>query len=90
MSNYTKRLRGPICAALASVAILTEACTTSTSDTSSALGTGIAVYFLATGVNGLQLLGAENYVQQLFYAPHWWPRWCCHPSCAAGERGGDP
>jgi ribose transport system permease protein len=32
-----------------------------------ALGTGIAVYFLATGVNGLQLLGADNYVQQLFY-----------------------
>lgn len=32
-----------------------------------ALGTGIAVYFLATGVNGLQILGAENYVQQLFY-----------------------
>ena len=32
-----------------------------------ALGVGIAVYFLATGVNGLQLLGADNYVQQLFY-----------------------
>ena len=32
-----------------------------------ALGTGIAVYFLATGVNGLQLLGAADYVQQLFY-----------------------
>jgi ribose transport system permease protein len=32
-----------------------------------ALGVGIAVYFLATGVNGLQLLGAANYVQQLFY-----------------------
>ncbi len=32
-----------------------------------ALGTGMAVYFLATGVNGLQLLGAQNYVQQLFY-----------------------
>lgn len=32
-----------------------------------ALGTAIAVYFLATGVNGLQILGAANYVQQLFY-----------------------
>jgi ribose transport system permease protein len=32
-----------------------------------AIGTGIAVFFLATGVNGLQLLGAQNYVQQLFY-----------------------
>jgi ribose transport system permease protein len=32
-----------------------------------ALGVGIAVYFLATGVNGLQLLGAADYVQQLFY-----------------------
>jgi ribose transport system permease protein len=32
-----------------------------------ALGTGIAVYFLATGVNGLQILGAQSYVQQLFY-----------------------
>lgn len=32
-----------------------------------ALGTGVAVYFLATGVNGLQILGADNYVQQLFY-----------------------
>ncbi|MBV9192741.1 MAG: ABC transporter permease [Solirubrobacterales bacterium] len=32
-----------------------------------AFGTAIAVYFLATGVNGLQLLGAQNYVQQLFY-----------------------
>lgn len=32
-----------------------------------AIGTGIAVYFLATGVNGLQILGAQNFVQQLFY-----------------------
>ena len=32
-----------------------------------ALGVGIAVYFLATGVNGLQLLGAADFVQQLFY-----------------------
>jgi ribose transport system permease protein len=30
-------------------------------------GTAVAVYFLATGVNGLQILGADNYVQQLFY-----------------------
>ncbi|MGH9102917.1 MAG: ABC transporter permease [Acidimicrobiales bacterium] len=32
-----------------------------------ALGAGVAIYFLATGVAGLQLLGAQNYVQQLFY-----------------------
>ncbi len=32
-----------------------------------AIGTAVSVYFLATGVNGLQLLGAQNYVQQLFY-----------------------
>ena len=32
-----------------------------------AIGTAIAVFFLATGVNGLQLLGAQNYIQQLFY-----------------------
>ena len=32
-----------------------------------ALGTGIAVLFLATGVAGLQLLGAQDYAQQLFY-----------------------
>jgi ribose transport system permease protein len=32
-----------------------------------AIGTGVAVYFLATGTTGLQLLGAQNYVQQLFY-----------------------
>ncbi|MEX0426731.1 ABC transporter permease [Nocardioides sp. DS6] len=32
-----------------------------------ALGTGLAVYFLATGTTGLQILGAQNYVQQLFY-----------------------
>jgi ribose transport system permease protein len=32
-----------------------------------AFGAGIAVFFLATGVTGLQLLGAENYVQQVFY-----------------------
>jgi ribose transport system permease protein len=32
-----------------------------------AIGAGIAVYFLATGVAGLQLLGAQDYVQQLFY-----------------------
>ena len=31
------------------------------------LGTFIAVYFLVTGITGLQLLGAENYVQNLFY-----------------------
>jgi ribose transport system permease protein len=32
-----------------------------------AIGAGVAVYFLSTGVAGLQLLGADNYVQQLFY-----------------------
>lgn len=31
------------------------------------IGTGIAVLFLATGVSGLQLLGAQDYAQQLFY-----------------------
>lgn len=31
------------------------------------LGAVIATYFLATGINGLQLLGAAGYVQQLFY-----------------------
>lgn len=30
-------------------------------------GSVIAVYFLATGVTGLQLLGAASFVQQLFY-----------------------
>jgi ribose transport system permease protein len=30
-------------------------------------GTFVAVYFLITGITGLQLLGAQNYVQQLFY-----------------------
>lgn len=30
-------------------------------------GTFIALYFLVTGTTGLQLLGAQNYVQQLFY-----------------------
>jgi ribose transport system permease protein len=32
-----------------------------------AWGTLIAVYFLVTGITGLQLMGAENYVQNLFY-----------------------
>lgn len=32
-----------------------------------AWGSLIAVYFLVTGVTGLQLLGAESFVQQLFY-----------------------
>jgi ribose transport system permease protein len=32
-----------------------------------ALGSTIAVYFLATGVAGLELYGAQDYVQQLFY-----------------------
>jgi ribose transport system permease protein len=32
-----------------------------------AIGTFIAVYFLASGVVGLQMLGAQNFVQQLFY-----------------------
>jgi ribose transport system permease protein len=31
------------------------------------IGTVVAVYFLVTGITGLQLLGAETYVQQLFY-----------------------
>ena len=31
------------------------------------IGTAVSVYFLATGVTGLQLLCAQNYVQQLFY-----------------------
>ena len=30
-------------------------------------GSVIAVYFLATGITGLQLIGVEGYVQQLFY-----------------------
>jgi ribose transport system permease protein len=32
-----------------------------------AWGTVIAVYFLATGITGLQLLGLQQFVQQLFY-----------------------
>jgi ribose transport system permease protein len=32
-----------------------------------AWGAFVAVYFLVTGVTGLQLLGADSYVQQLFY-----------------------
>ena len=32
-----------------------------------AVGTFIAVFFLFTGVVGLQMLGAQSYVQQLFY-----------------------
>jgi ribose transport system permease protein len=32
-----------------------------------AWGSFVAVYFLVTGVTGLQLLGAESFVQQLFY-----------------------
>lgn len=32
-----------------------------------AWGTVVAVYFLVTGITGLQLLGAQNYVQNLFY-----------------------
>jgi ribose transport system permease protein len=32
-----------------------------------ALGALIAVYFLATGTLGLQLLGTQNYTQQIFY-----------------------
>jgi ribose transport system permease protein len=31
------------------------------------IGAGLAFYFLATGVSGLELLGAQNYVQELFY-----------------------
>jgi ribose transport system permease protein len=31
------------------------------------LGTFIAVYFLVSGITGLQLLGLQEYVQQLFY-----------------------
>jgi ribose transport system permease protein len=31
------------------------------------LGTFVAVYFLVSGVTGLQLLGVANFVQQLFY-----------------------
>jgi len=30
-------------------------------------GTLIAVYFLVTGITGLQLLGVQSFVQQLFY-----------------------
>lgn len=32
-----------------------------------AIGAGIAVFFLAVGVNGMNLLGAQTYVQSLFY-----------------------
>ena len=32
-----------------------------------AIGAGVSVLFLSTGVAGLELLGAQNYVQELFY-----------------------
>jgi ribose transport system permease protein len=32
-----------------------------------AIGSGISVYFLATGVAGLELFGAQDYVQEVFY-----------------------
>ncbi len=32
-----------------------------------ALGAFVAVYFLATGTAGLELLGAQSYIQQIFY-----------------------
>lgn len=41
--------------------------TTITPGRFNAFGTFIAVYFLVTGITGLQLLGAPNFVQQLFY-----------------------
>jgi ribose transport system permease protein len=41
--------------------------TTITPGRFNSIGTFIAVYFLATGITGLQLLGAQNYVQQIFY-----------------------
>jgi ribose transport system permease protein len=41
--------------------------TTITPGRFNAFGTLIAVYFLVTGITGLQLLGAPNFVQQLFY-----------------------
>ncbi len=31
------------------------------------IGTFIAVFFLVSGITGLQILGAASYVQQLFY-----------------------
>lgn len=41
--------------------------TTITPGRFNAFGTFIAVYFLVTGITGLQLLGAPSFVQQLFY-----------------------
>ncbi len=41
--------------------------TTITPGRFNAFGTLTAVYFLVTGINGLQLLGAPSFVQQLFY-----------------------
>lgn len=41
--------------------------TTLTPGRFNAFGSLIAVYFLATGIVGLELLGAQNYVQQIFY-----------------------
>jgi ribose transport system permease protein len=32
-----------------------------------AIGTFVAVYFLVSGITGLQLLGAQSYIQQVFY-----------------------
>jgi ribose transport system permease protein len=41
--------------------------TTITPGRFNAIGTFIAVYFLVSGITGLQLLGVESFVQQLFY-----------------------
>ena len=31
------------------------------------IGTFVAVFFLVSGITGLQIMGAQSYVQQLFY-----------------------
>jgi ribose transport system permease protein len=76
--QYPRAARAAFGALTVGAALLLAACsssstssvstpTSSTPASINALGALIAVYFLATGTAGLELLGAQTYDQQIFY-----------------------
>ena len=88
LGTATPQNQGPLLLSIYAAAFL--GMTTIQPGRFNAIGAGISVFFLAVAVNGMNLLGAQTYVQQLFYGVD--PRdrrghIPCHQQAPRGIRG---
>jgi ribose transport system permease protein len=65
LGTATPQNQGPLLLSIYAAAFL--GMTTIQPGRFNAIGAGVSVFFLAVAVNGMNLLGAQTYVQQLFY-----------------------